>query len=295
MKINALKEKLLDAYSTNNLHRLSLVLLNFYKNKQFSNLQTIAGIIEDTVSIQIDENGRGFSRFMMLYHPDRADFHRGEINRLAETGDYDRLLAYSHILMLERIEEIALTLNSSEDIDYSPVYSWDINAEGFRIVNDNTEDEYQVPEPEKRRKNYSFYEAVKIRMYGNTHTEFPHYYLEDWEEFELSGAGIEDLEGIQFCRHVRNLYLSENYIHDLTLLGTLTALTELNLSDNQIGYTDALSYLVNLQSLNLSNNFLRDIEPLLELPLLEYIDLTGNPVEPQQVEQLRSAGVTVDV
>ena len=70
----------------------------------------------------------------MLYHPDRAGYHIKEINRLASENNFDSLLEYSHILKLERIEEIVVSLRSYEDIDYSTVYDWDMETEVLLLL-----------------------------------------------------------------------------------------------------------------------------------------------------------------
>jgi hypothetical protein len=122
MTIEELNAKLTEAYSDQNLNKITLTLLNFYKEEQYSALNKIAEIISDFVTIEISDEGKGFSKLMMLYHPDRGDFHRNAIAALTMKGDYDRLLDYSHILKLMHIEEIASNIDSLEDIDYSPVY-----------------------------------------------------------------------------------------------------------------------------------------------------------------------------
>jgi Leucine-rich repeat (LRR) protein len=293
MTINELHKKLLEAYTVKNLNNISLTLINLYKNQQFSILQKITELIGDTISIQIMDDGKGFSKLMMLYHPDRAEYHTNEINKLSEQGNFDGLLEYSHILKLERIEEIAAALDSYEDIDYSPVYDWDINTEGFRIVTDSEQDD-DTSLQTKKVKGYTFYDAKKIREYGHTHIEFPTYYLEDIEEFELSSSEINDLDGVQFCIHTKILDVSDNQINDLSPLIGLKQLEELNISYNQIGYIDVLGNLTNLRSVNLSNNFIDDISPLFELEKLEYVDLSGNKVGPAQINLLKEAGITVD-
>jgi Leucine-rich repeat (LRR) protein len=294
MDIRTLQNRLLEAYSTQNLNKISLTLIELYKNEQFEILQKMADIIGDFVTIEIDEKGKGFSRFMMLYHPDRADFHTNEINRLAADGNFDELLNYSHILKLERIEEIANSLSSFEDIDYSPVYEWDVETEGFSTMTDREQPIRKEKRFRQQVKRYSFYDAIKIRYYGHTKMEYPSYYLEDIEEFELSGSGINDLDGIQYCRHTRVFDLSENYINDLWLLAELTDIEELNLADNQLDEIDVLACLTNLRSVTLSDNRISNIEPLFELEHLEYADLTGNKISSQQLETLRDLGVTID-
>jgi len=296
MKINDLHLELSKAYSIDNLNKISLTLLNLQKNRQYSVLQKIAEIISDFVIIRITDDGKGFSKFMMLYHPDRAQFHLREINRLTLQNNFDGLIEYSHILRLERIEEIAASLDNLEDIDYAPVYDWDFETEGFSIVDDSDSSEFVRVKTKTSTKpiGYNFYDAIKLREYGDTESEFPSYYLENIDEFELSSSDINDLEGVQFCRHAKSIDLSDNRIADLSPLSTLVNLEELNLSDNEISFIDDLAYLSGLKSVNLANNLIEDIEPLFELEHLGYVDLTGNKIDRVQINKLICSGITVD-
>jgi hypothetical protein len=296
MTITELHQKLLGAYTPGNLNNISLTLINLYREQQYSILQRIGDIISDTVNIEITETGKGFSKFMMLYHPDRACFHLKEIERLASQNDLNGLMNYSHILLLSDIEEIARSLDDYEDIDYSPVYEWDFNvrkcsAYGFSIIDDDW------PEVNFMRdsRSMNFYDALKIRIFENTDYEFPAYYLEGTDEFELSSDDISDLTGAEYCIYARHMDLSDNRISDLSPLFRLLRLENLNLSDNLIEYIDVLSNLINLRNLNLANNRIGDISPLFDLPKLQYVDLSGNGVCHSQVEILRDLGVEVDV
>jgi hypothetical protein len=215
MEIQTLKNNLLESYSPANLNLISVVLLNLYKNQQFGTLQKIAEIISDFVKIEIDENGKGFSKLMLLYHPDRGEFHRTEIIKLAAVENFDALLNYSHILKLERIEEMASALESLEDIDYSPVYAWDFADDGFSVQSDSGKKNMNGKLSDRKNKPVTFYEAVKIRQYGHTKISFPAYYLEDIDEFEMASSDINDLDGIQYCIHAVNIDLSDNFIDDL--------------------------------------------------------------------------------
>ena len=287
MEIQTLKNNLFESYTTANLNLISVVLINLYKNQQFGTLQKITEIISDFVQIEIDENGKGFSKMMLLYHPDRGEFHRAEIAKLAELGNFDALLNYSHILKLERIEEMASALESYEDIDYSPIYEWDFDHDGFTIKSDSGKN--QKPRSVNNRKNklVSFYEAVKIRQYGHAKISFPAYYLEDIDEFEFSDSDINDLDGIQYCIHAVNVDLSDNFICDLRPLENLGMIEMLNLSDNRITDIDSLEYLNNLRELNIANNSVNDISPLFSLEKLEFVDLTGNPVHHSSIKKLK--------
>ena len=292
MTITDLQKKLEEAYSIGNLNNISLTLINLYKNEQFSILQKIVEIISDFVDIEISTEGKGFSKLIKLYHPDRSNYYLNEIRKLADDNNFDGLLDYSHILKLERIEEISNSLNSFVDIDYSPVYDWDMETDGFTIIRDNENNQSKTHS--KKIREYDFYDAIKIRHYGQTDIEFPSYYLEDIDEFELSSCYINDLDGVQFCIHAKTMDLSDNRIVDLAPLNGLASLEELNLADNLIGDIDALGYLTNLKSVNLSNNRIEDISPLIELEKLEYVDLTGNQILSAQIRSLTDLDITVD-
>ncbi len=288
MEFQTLKNNLLKAYSAENLNKISVILLSLYKNEQFGSLQKIADMISDFVLVEIDENGKGFSKLMMLYHPDRGNFHRVEIERLASENNFDKVLNYSHILKLERLEEISALLESYEDIDYSPVYVWDFDTEGFSVNFDIEDKPKAKPNNYHKNKYISFYEAIKIRQYGHTKISFPIYYLEDMDEFELSDSGILDLDGLQFCIHAISIDLSDNHINDLRLIENLGLLEILNLSNNSIEIIDSLEYLTNLRELDASHNQIRDIEPLLALEKLEFVNLTGNPIPERWIKKLRN-------
>jgi len=291
MTIQVLQQKLQEAYTIQNLNNISLTLINLYKNEQYTILQKITEVIGDYIDFEIESDGKGFSKLIMLYHPDKVRYHINEINRLAEENNYDGLLAYSHILKLERIDEIANSLNAFEDIDYSPVYDWDMDTVGFTVTTDSD----TVKKTKTRPREYDFYDAIKIRQFGDTDVEFPSYYLEDIDEFELTSSDINDLDGVQFCIHAKMIDLSDNKITDLSPLTGLAYLEELNLSNNQIGDIDALGYLLKLKRLYLSNNLLEDISPLLELEKLEYVDVSGNNINAEQLNELIELGVTVDI
>jgi len=290
MILKELQQNLIEAYTKENLNKISLTLINLFKSKQISALRKIAEIIGEFVEIEIQDDGKGFNKFMMLYHPDRAGVHLREIDRLAGINNLDGLLEYSHILRLERIDEIASAMDSFEDIDYHPVYEWDFEAEGFHFHHDSG----KTKTKKTKAKACNFYDAIKIREYGHTDIDLPTYYLEDFEEFELSSSEINDLDGIQFCLHAKNIDVSDNMISDLSYLANLHDLEELYLSDNRIGYIDTLSFLKKLKTVYLSNNQIDDLSPLFNLEYLEYVNISGNKVSKSQIDELIDLGVTVD-
>lgn len=288
----SLATRLLEAYSDANLNKIARNLIRLYKEKEFEKLNIISGMISEWVEITIEPDGKGFSKIISLYHPDRGEFYRDKIEELARLNNLATLEKFRHIFVIQDIEEIAANIESFEDIDYHPEYVWDAGSAGFGFHRNNRKNTRH--KQRERFDGYTFYEAMQIRQYGDTDTSFPTYYLEDMDEVELSESEISDLDGAEFCVHTISMDLSGNLIADLSPLSSLHRLRELNLSGNKLSYIDALSNLQQLRSVDLSNNEIDDISPLFELSALEYADLTGNRVSQAQIRELRELGVSVD-
>jgi hypothetical protein len=289
----SLSAELLEAYSEANLNKITRNLIRLYKEQEFEKLNIISGMLSEWVEITIESDGKGFSKIISLYHPDRGELYRKNIAQLACEKNHQMLDRFRHIFVIQDIEEIAANIECFEDIDYHPEYVWDAGSAGFGFHRNNRKKSHA--QPRKYFDGYTFYEAMQIRQYGDTDTSFPTYYLEDMDEVELSESEISDLDGAEYCIHTLSMDLSGNQITDLAPLSALQQLQELNLSANKLSYIDALSNLQQLRSIDLSHNTIDDISPLFELAALEYADLTGNRVSLVQIRELRELGVVVDV
>lgn len=298
MEKKELYNKLKEAYSDKNLNQITAKLIELYKSKNYCQIRTISNRIAKYVPATEESDNKRFSRLIMLYHPDKGEIYRKAIDNAFKEGKREELESYTHILKIENAE-LADTLTSI-DIDFDPEYEWDpVQAEGgFNYVFDS-EDEYSAQfdneSVEEGEYEKNFFNAVKIRIYGNLRQEFPSYYLEDFDDMEFADCAIEHLDGIEYCAHAITFDLSRNHITDISLLWELTKLQELYLSNNHIGYIDALSNLLYLRMVDLSNNEINDITPLLSLEHLEYVNLIGNNIPAKQVEQLRSKDILVMV
>ena len=296
MTINEDKElyyQLKTAYSEANLNKISRNLIRLYSEKQFGQLKRIAEMIADWVTIRIGEDKQGFSKLIMLYHPDRIQYYHNELDNYLTSKNYARLKRLEHILVIQNVEEISTIFDNDENIDYHPEYEWDTDISGFSYFSDSAPPEHSERKTKVSKSKYSFYDAVRIRNYGNLTTKIPSWYFEDWDEIELSESEISDLDGIEYCINAVAIDLSGNSITDISPIFGLTSIEELNLSDNKIGYIDALSNLLKIKTIDLSNNQIDDISPLFDLPELEFCDISGNRVPPSQILELEGLGVAV--
>ncbi len=276
--------ELLEAWSDENLNRITSKLIDLYKNRNYSEIRSIANRISKYVVIDEEKDAKCFSRLIMLYHPDRGEYYRNSIRNSFFTGSGEDLEQYSHILIAGEIENINVEhVDLDDDIDYNPEYIWDEVYEdeyGFHYAERHTGDEEEEPEEVEK----SFYNAVKLREYGHLEVYFPDWYLRDLEEYEMEYSGITSLFGVEYLRHVIILDLSNNEISDINDLWSLTRIEELYLANNEIGYIDIISNLQKLRVLDLSGNQIDDISPLFELKHLEYLNLLDNNIPKHQIE-----------
>lgn len=294
MNIQELYKDLINEFSDENLNRITANLILLYKNNNFGKIREYANRISKYVPISEEKHAKCFSKLIMLYHPDRGEIFRNAIQDLFQKNDYTQLLTYSHIFIISNIANV-IEIEIEEDIDYHPEYVWDPeNTNGdFDLMFDNNSEEFYAPEFDCNEFEKSFYNLIKIREYGHVAVEFPPYYLEDFEEFEMVNRGMESLDGIEYCLHVKILDLSDNMVSDISNLWNLQNLQELYLTNNQIGYIDSLSNLLRLKILDLSDNQINDITPILNLDDLEFVNLIGNPIPENQILKLKEKGILV--
>src|SRR5512133_3378770 len=105
-----LSARLLEAWSEPNLNKIARSLLVLYKENQFEKLNVISGMISEWVEIKIEPDGKGFSKIISLYHPDRGESYRSQISVAAETRNAQLLARFEHIFVIQDIEEIAASI-----------------------------------------------------------------------------------------------------------------------------------------------------------------------------------------
>ncbi|WP_052952004.1 leucine-rich repeat domain-containing protein [Paraclostridium benzoelyticum] len=103
--------------------------------------------------------------------------------------------------------------------------------------------------------------------------------LESLLALNLTGVGINNLEGLQYCKNLSYLGLSKNEISDLSPICNLKELVTLNIDENKINNITYLQNLTNLTYLTLSENYITNLEPLKKLTNLNYLDLSSNQIE----------------
>jgi len=286
-----LYHKLIHAYSENNLNRITGKLIELYRNKNYSEIRGIANRISRYVTIDEEKDAKCFSKLIMLYHPDRGTYFKKAISKFYSDNNYKGLKQFSHILLIDDIDTIKV-VPIDDDIDYNPEFIWDeVQDDGYSFVDFESDDNYEDFDPEDIER--SFYNALKLREFGTLNVNFPVWYLQDYEEMELSENGLDSLDGVEYCKYVVSLDLTGNEISDITDLWSLKQIEELYLARNQIGYIDVLYHLRNLRILDLSGNQINDISPLLQLENLEYLNLAGNNIPQEQMDALLAKDMVV--
>ena len=281
-----------DAYTAENLGRISGRIIGMFREHRFDALRAVQKVVNEYTPCREEKINRVFSRLIMFYHPDRLSQSLTQLEKAFEDGDFEALYAMSHILTVQNLEPEQVTLSSiitEEDLEEE--FGWDAGADGFSYFMD--QEGYDEEEGELDYTSRSFLSALKRRIYGNLNVDFPMYLLEDLEEIEMADYEIENLEGIEGCRYARVVDLSNNNLTDLSELADLHQVERLYLANNHIGWIDPLSNMTVLQVLDISFNDVDDISPLFELSHLGYLNVMGNRVPDWQLEELQLKGVTI--
>lgn len=292
MEIRILYENLKDAYTPENLGQISGRIIGLFREHRYDALRYMQKVVNGYTPCEEEKINKVFSRLIMLYHPDRISQMVARMESAYGRGDFEELYAMSHILHIQHLEpeQMAVSTVITEE-DLAEEFGWDEGMDGYSYFTGegSAEEEYE----EEEFQTYSFLTALKRRVYGNLNVEFPMYLLEDLEEIDMADYDIESLDGIEACRYVRVVDLSNNNLTDLTDLQELHQIERLYLANNHIGMIDALSNLTVLQVLDLSYNDVDDLSPLFELSHLGYLNISGNRIPSWQIDQIRSMGVTV--
>jgi Leucine-rich repeat (LRR) protein len=314
-----LYNQLKESYSDKNLNKITSLLVELYKSREFGKIKEITSLVSEYVEIKNEKINKCFSQLMMLYHPDKGAFYRKEIEKAYSTGTIDNLTKYSHILMIDEIESIAKSVEIDEDLDYEPDYQWDGGEDGYNYYSehdsktgkshsdddsypeddlfsdydDNMNTEDDLDENYSGESDNTFFAALKIKIYGRIKIDLPFHYLEEFDDIEMADCDIESLDGIEHCINVVYVDLAGNRIKDISELRNLSKIEEIYLSDNDIGYIDALSSLTRLKTIDISYNDISDIYPLFDLERLEFLNIIGNEIPEEQIKKMREKGCVV--
>jgi Leucine-rich repeat (LRR) protein len=297
-----LYNKLIKAYSDENLNLVTAGIIGLYRSGEYAKIKEITRLVSEYVDVYDEKVNKCFSKLIMTYHPDKSAAYLKEIEQIMKSGQPGGIEKYAHILLIQDLDNIVVP-GHYEDIDYNPEYKWDPETRRSKtkftddpagsIYDDEDYSDYEYEKYYNPEAERSFYSALKIRLYGTEEVDLPFYYLEEMEDIDLSGFEIENLDGIEHCRYVQNLDLSRNKISDISEIVNLLNIEELYLQNNQIGLIDVLYNLRKLRILDISANEIDDISPLFGLPKLEYVNVMNNPVPRSQIQVLRNNDILV--
>ena len=289
-----LYKNLKEAYTSENLGQISGRIIDMFRAQRYDALRYLQKVVNDHTPCQEEKINKVFSKLIMLYHPDRLSQTLAKLEEAYLRGDFEELYTMSHILTIQHLEPEKVTVSAViTEEDLAEEFGWDDSMDGFSYFTGG-EGVYEEEEDDLEDfPSHSFLMALKRRVYGNLNVDFPMYLLEDLEEIDMADYELESLDGIDACRYVRVVDLSNNNLTDVTDLEDLHQIERLYLANNQIGLIDPLSNLIVLQVLDISYNDVDDLSPLFDLSHLSYLNVIGNRIPGWQLETLQMKGVTV--
>ncbi len=293
METGDLYQKLIEAYTPENLGLISGRIIDLFRERKYDALRALQKVVNEYTPCQEEKINRVFSRLIMLYHPDRLGQSLARLEAAFQKADFEELYTMSHILTVQNMEPEQVVVSSIlSDEDLAEEFGWDADTDGYSYFMAG-EEEQADHDSEEDYDGPSFLTALKRRVYGNLNVDFPMYLLEDLEEIEMADYELEYLDGIDACRHARAIDLSNNNLTDISELAYLRQVERLYLANNHVSLIDALSNLRVLQVLDLSFNDVDDLSPLFELSHLSYLNVMGNRIPAWQLETLQLKGVSV--
>jgi hypothetical protein len=120
--------------------------------------------------------------------------------------------------------------------------------------------------------------AAVWKAIGKTSGELMHSELSGLTVLDARGKEIISLAGIEHFPAISRLYLSDNYIRDVTPLTVVSTLTVLDLGRNYVNDVRPLAGLANLTELDLAGNGIEDVSPLGRLISMVHLDLADNRI-----------------
>ena len=102
--------------------------------------------------------------------------------------------------------------------------------------------------------------------------------VENISQVVARGKGIRDLTGLEHCKRLMLLDLTDNEVEDLSPIAGLNLLQSLALTNNRISDVSPLSELKRLQYLELSGNQVENIGPLENLTAMNSLYLAENKI-----------------
>lgn len=158
----------------------------------------------------------------------------------------------------------------------------------------DAEEELRESLYEEYDQTHTVLSAIREAEYGSLNIEIQPHHLSGLDgDLDLSSREIDDLYGIQWCKSIVSLNLSDNQIQDPGLLADLINLEELLLAGNQIDSIRPLLKMENLRLLDLSENPVEDLELLLGLEELQVLILEQCSISFELLSQFKNKDVMV--
>lgn len=294
-ELEELYNKLKAIYSEKNLTFLTTSLIDSFRGKQHALIKSMAWCIPEESGIHQDNVNKLFSHLIMMVHPDRINYYRKEIETGYQRKDRKHLMRFTFLFqLLEDLHQGHLNVNIDSEIRESMEDEyWYVDEDFDQIIDlDETmaSDENNYI-PEDAIEVACDFMSVLAGKEGITDMILEPFHLENLSgALDVSGYGINDLSGIEYCTHITSLDLSANHLIDINEISNLVNLSELYLSGNAIGSIESLQPLRHLKYLDLSYNDIQDISVVKDLPAIAFINLTGNPLSTGQIDAIRTEG-----
>lgn len=312
-----LYERLKSEFTKEYLEGVSVRLIEWFRGERRGEIRKLyRRVYSPEIHGEFQENPtREFFALIKSFHPDRLQSYRDKIEAYYSARDRNGLEALRLLVGLRLDDARPHTPPQSSpqsspapeyeaeaaDVDFdSRAWAHDLNEDFDEFFDPQDEPDGDEADEsdgafgtdvEENRKE--FLAALVLEEPGLKNEPLTESLLASLEgELNLSGYGIDDLTGLEFCTNLESLNLAGNCIESIDEIAKLRGLRRLYLSDNEIRDIAGLGELELLEELDLSFNPVEEISALLDLPALQLVNLVDCPLEPGQLERLKARGIT---
>jgi len=96
VEITELYTSLKEAYTAENLGRISGRIIGMFRDHKYDALRAVQKVVNEYSPCTEEKINKVFSRLIMIYHPDRLSQSIKQLEQAYRQGDFEELYAMSH-------------------------------------------------------------------------------------------------------------------------------------------------------------------------------------------------------
>ncbi|MGL6187033.1 MAG: immunoglobulin-like domain-containing protein [Clostridium chrysemydis] len=159
-----------------------------------------------------------------------------------------------------------------------PIESFSLNNNNVSTAKINRNIGYVKTTEDNVIKDDNLREAINNYFNNDPNKPITKSELESMEILSIGAYNVKSLDGLQYCKNLKELDITLNQIEDISPIKNLINLKKLQITANNIKDINDLSNLSSLESLDISSDKISDISPIKRLLKIKDLDISNNQI-----------------